>query len=206
MKKIVLSAFLILSFISLPLSAQVKDKSQELGLAAGGMMGDDLTKDGVLHLGDKGGVSLRYSYNLSQTFALEGNLFYSPNYTKVNADPTTDLSSREWAGSGFNLNDSKEELDAHFGAVDLNGIFYINPESNEVVYISAGPGIATASIDRTNSDNKSITGNAATGVKFYFAENAIFRVEGKYRYVDKLIDGGDSMNLFEATMGVSWEF
>ena len=125
---------------------------------------------------------------------------------------TTNLSAQQ---KGFNYQGiardaegnplSVTTLQVQVGIIDVSGVYYFNPASDEVFYVALGQGLAIARIDDTDDEN-SFCGNLATGLNFYFADSAIFKIEGKYRYVDKLIDGGDSMSIYEANIGVSWVF
>jgi hypothetical protein len=44
-------------------------------------------------------------------------------------------------------------------------------------------------------------------VKYFTTDQLLIRLDGRYRYIDKLVDTlDDSLNSFEMTLNVGWQF
>ena len=56
-------------------------------------------------------------------------------------------------------------------------------------------------------DDSGFTANAGVGIKYFVDDQFIVRLEGRYRYLDAVVDNFDtSLNTFETTLGVGWKF
>jgi opacity protein-like surface antigen len=186
---------------ALPASAQVQARSQEVEAYAGALFGDDLTDVRLSgqrpKLDDDVAFGLRYGFNLTDAWGLETSLGYSPN--KV-----TGL-----AGG---------DVDLDLWTLDLDGVYHFNQFGRVVPYVLAGVGYASADLDRdltgtvnaqpvTIRDDDGFTLNAGLGAKFFATDHLLFRLEGRYRYLDKVVEHFDhSLNTFETTLGVGYQF
>lgn len=202
MKNIVLIGAVLLSVLSPGFArAEILAGSQELGIHAGVLFGDDLTEETVsgtrTELGDNFVVGLNYSYNLTRHFGLEGRYTFNPNTAEET--PIGDI-----------------DLDLHL--IDANAVYHVNPRDPLVFYGTAGIGWALSDIDRdisgtvngtpvTISDETSITFNAGIGLKWEVAQRVSLRVDARYRYIDQVVDiREDQLNTVETTAGVAWVF
>jgi outer membrane beta-barrel protein len=186
---------------ALPASAQVQANSQEVEAYAGALFGDDLSDLRLSgrkpKLDDDFAVGLRYGYNFTDTWGLDASVGYSPN--KV---------------TGLTGGD----VDLNLTTLDIDGVYHFNRFGRVVPYVLAGVGYAFADLDReltgtangqpvALSDDDSFTLNAGVGAKFYATDHLLFRVEGRYRYLDKIVEHFDrSLNTFETTLGVGYQF
>src|SRR5262245_22855939 len=186
---------------AVPASAQVQAQSQEVEAYAGALFGDDLTDVRISgqrpKLDDDIAFGLRYGFNVTDAWGLEASLGYSPN--KV-----TNL-----AGGDVDLN---------LWTLDLDGVYHFTQLGRVVPYVVAGVGYASADLDRdlvgtvnaqpvTIRDDDGFTLNAGLGAKFFATDHLLFRVEGRYRYLDKVVEHFDhSLNTFETTLGVGYQF
>ncbi len=202
MKNIVLIGAVLLAILtSTKAWAEIRAGSQELGIHAGAIFGDDLTETNISgaqpELGNNIAVGLNYSYNLSRHFGLEGRYTFNPN--KAEKTPTGEI-----------------DLDLHL--VNLNAVFHVNPLDPFVFYGTAGVGWAFSDIDRgisgtvrgtpvTISDDDGLTFNAGIGLKWEVSQDISLRVDARYRYIDQLVDAReDQLNTVETTAGVAWVF
>ena len=186
---------------ALPASAQVQSNSQEVDAYAGELWGDDLTDRQITgrkpKLDDDVTFGLRYGYNFTPEWGLEASLGYSPNKAKG-------LEGRD--------------IDLDLTTLDLNGVYHFNTGTRFVPYMTAGVGYASAHLDHdilgtVNAqpvairDDNGFTLNAGFGAKYFATDKLLFRLEGRYRYLDKVVDRfDDSLNTFETTLGVGYQF
>lgn len=186
---------------ALPASAQVQANSQEVDAYAGALFGDDVTDVRITgqqpKLDDDAVFGLRYGYNFTDNWGIESSLSYSP--TKV-----TGL-----AGGDVDLN---------LTTLDMDAVYHFLPTGRIVPYVLAGAGYAVADLDRdvfgtVNGqpvqirDDDGFTLNAGVGAKYFATDHVLFRLEGRYRYLDKVVDRFDhSLNTFETTLGVGYQF
>ncbi len=184
-----------------PASAQVKAGSQEVDAYAGELFGDDLTDERISgtkpKLDDAVTFGLRYGYNFTDAWGLEASLGYSPNKVK-----------------GLTGGD----VDLDLTMLDLDAVYHFNLGNRFVPYVLAGVGYASANLDHdlqgsvngqpvTIRDDSGFTLNAGVGVKYFATDNLYFRAEGRYRYLDKVVDHFDrSLNTVETTLGVGYQF
>jgi outer membrane beta-barrel protein len=184
-----------------PASAQVPAGSQEVDAYAGALFGDDVTNTQISgrtpKLDDKLTFGLRYGYNFTDAWGFDASLGYSPN--KV-----TGL-----AGG---------DVDLDLTTLDLDAVYHFNPGGRIVPYVLAGAGYASASLDHalqgtvnaqpvTLRDDDGFTLNAGVGAKYFATDKLLLRLEGRYRYLDKVVDHFDhSLNTFETTLGVGYQF
>ncbi len=202
MKKIILIGAFLLAVVPPEFArAEIQAGSQELGIHAGALFGDDLTEETVSgtqpELGDDFVVGLNYTYNLTRHFGLEGRYTFNPNTAKET--PGADI-----------------DLDLHL--VDVNAVYHVNPHDPFVFYGTAGVGWALSDIDRdisgtvngtsvTISDDNSITFNAGIGLKWEVTQRISLRVDARYRYIDQVVDiRQDQLNTVETTAGAVWVF
>lgn len=184
-----------------PANAQVQAGSQEVEAYAGALFGDDLTETQVSgtkpKLDDDVTFGLRYGYNFTEAWGIEAALGYSPN------------KATHLAGS---------DVDLDLTTFDVDGVYNFTPSARLVPYVLAGVGYASAHLDHdlqgvvngqptTIRDDEGFTANAGVGAKFYATDKLLFRLEGRYRYLDKVVDHFDhSLNTFETTLGVGYQF
>jgi len=184
-----------------PAMAQVEAGSHEAHIYAGQLFGDDLTDSRISgktpKLDDDFVGGLRYGYNFTDSFGLEGSLGYNPN-------SVTGL-----AGS---------DIDIDLTTIDLNAVWHFNSGSQLVPYLTAGIGYASADLDRpirgtvngqpvSIDDDSGFTANAGAGLKYFATDRVILRVDARYRYMDALVDNfDDSLGGIETTIGIGWKF
>jgi outer membrane beta-barrel protein len=187
---------------ALPASAQVQANSQEVDAYVGALFGDDLTDRRISgqqpKLDDNVVFGLRYGYNFTDTWGIEGSLGYSPN--KVKGLPGADVDLDLWT-------------------LDIDAVYNFLPTGRIVPYVLLGAGYASANLDhdllgtangiqpvRIRDDN-GFTLNTGFGAKYYATDKLLFRLEGRYRWMDKVVDNFDqSLNTFETTLGVGYQF
>lgn len=196
-----LAAASALLFGALPASAQVQSGAQEVAAYGGALFGDDLTDVRITgqqpKLDDDVTFGLRYGYNFTDAWGIESSVGYSPNKVKgvVGGD-----------------------IDLNLTTLDVDGVYNFNPTGRIVPYALAGVGYAFADLDRDIlgvvgaqpvriTDEDGFTLNAGFGAKFYATDHLLFRLEGRYRYLDKVVDRFDhSLNTVETTLGVGYQF
>ena len=186
---------------AVPAMAQVQAGSQSVEAYAGALFGDDLTDVRLSgqrpKLDDDVTFGLRYGYNFTDAWGIESVLGYSPN--KV-----TNL-----AGG---------DVDLDLWTFDVDAVYHFNPSARFVPYVLAGAGYASANLDRdltgtvngapaTIRDDNGFTLNAGVGAKYFATDHLVFRLEGRYRYLDKVVEHFDhELNTFETTLGVGYQF
>jgi outer membrane beta-barrel protein len=186
---------------AVPAFAQVKAGSQSVEAYAGALFGDDVTDVRLSgqqpKLDDDVTFGLRYGYNFTENWGIETSLGLSP--TKVT-----------------NLTGGDVDLD--LWTLDVDAVYHFNPAGRFVPYVLAGAGYASADLDRDLTgtvnatpvairDDNGFTLNAGVGAKYFATDNLVFRLEGRYRYLDKVVDRfDDSLNTFETTLGVGYQF
>jgi outer membrane beta-barrel protein len=196
-----LGALSALLLNALPASAQVQAGSHEVDAYAGALFGDDLTDVQISgrqpELDDDVTFGLRYGYHFTDAWGIEAALGYNPS--KV-----TGL-----AGGDIDLN---------LTTLDVDAVYHFLPTGRIVPYVLAGAGYATADLDQdllgtvngqpvTIRDEDGFTLNAGVGAKFFATDKLLFRLEGRYRYLDKVVEHFDhSLNTFETTLGVGYQF
>lgn len=196
-----LAAVGTLALHALPASAQVQSGTHELHVYAGELFGDDLADTAISgsrpELDDDFTFGARYGYNFTDTWGVELSLGHSPN------------SVTRFAGG---------DIDLDITTLDLDAVWHFNLGTRVVPYLIAGIGYAIADLDRPIQgtvngqpvlvrDDNGFTFNADIGAKYFATERFVIRLEGRYRYVDKLVDAfDDSLNTFETTLGVGWLF
>jgi outer membrane beta-barrel protein len=194
-------AFGALAVHSIPAAAQAKANTQEVHIYAGELFGDDLTDRTISgtrpRLDDTGTFGARYAYNLTDVWGVELSAGYSPSHV-----------SRLGGGN----------VDLGLTTVDVDAVWNFTPRSLIVGYTVAGVGFANANLDRpirgvvngqavSLDDENGFTANAGIGAKYYATDNLVFRVEGRYRYLNSAVSNFDrSMNTVETTLGVGWRF
>lgn len=187
---------------ALPASAQVQANSQEVDAYVGALFGDEVTERRISgqhpKLDDDVNFGLRYGYNFTDTWGIEAAGGFSPN--KVKNLPGGDIDLDLWT-------------------LDIDAVYHFLPQNRIVPYVLLGAGYASANLDhdilgtvnglqpvRIRDDN-GFTLNAGFGAKYFATEHLLFRLEGRYRWMDKVVDNFDqSLNTFEATAGVGYQF
>lgn len=195
--------FGVLSILSAPgfALAEIRAGSQELGIHLGAFFGDDLTDTAVSgqqpELGDDFAIGINYTYNLVPNWGLEGRYTFNPSTAE---------------------NTPKGDIDLDVHLLDLNLLYYVNPKDPVVFYGTAGAGWALGDIDEdisgtvngvpvTISDDNGFTFNVGIGLKFEVTRQISLRLDGRYRFIDQLVDEQkEQLNTFETTAGISWVF
>lgn len=199
-----LSASVVLCLVSLPVYAAATSKPNELHVYAGELFGDDLTDTSVSgdqpELDDEIAFGVRYAYNFTRAWAIEGSLGFSPG---------TVIGIGSVAGG---------EIDMDVFLIDVDAVWTFTPGKKAEGYLVFGGGFASADLDQPiqgtvggNSvrveDDSGFTLNAGVGGKFLITESFMVRVEGRYRFIDALVDPlDDSLSTVEATVGAGWRF
>lgn len=201
---IVYAAALVLGLSPLPAVAQTKDGQSQVHMYAGELFGDDLTDTEVSgevpELDDDLVVGLRYGYYFTKSWGLEGSLGFSPNT----------------ANGVAGARGGEVDLDVYY--LDVNAVWNFTPNSKAVGYLTGGAGIAQADLDKpilgvvggrsvAIDDDSGFTLNAGVGLSYFATDHLIVRLDGRYRYVDALVDHLDnSLNTFEGSVGLGWAF
>ena len=185
-----------------PAMAQVTAGSQEVHAYVGETFGDDLTDRGISgrtpELDDDVTYGLRYGYNFTEAWGLELSL--GQTNTSVTGLPGRDT-------------------DLDLTTFDVDAVYHFNPSGRFVPYVLAGLGYASADLDRPIAgtvsgvgpvridDDNGFTVNAGVGAKYFVTDNVSLRLDARYRYLDKVVDRfDDSLNTFETTFGVGFQF
>lgn len=186
-----------LSVAAVPAMAQVTAGSQEVSAYVGEAFGDDVSDRKINgrtpELDDDLTFGLRYGYNFTDALGLELSL--GRTNTSV-----TGLATRD--------------IDLDLTTFDVDAVYHFNPSSRFVPYVLAGIGYASADLDRPIgvgavrvSDDNGFTLNAGVGAKYFITDTVSLRLDARYRYLDKVIDRyDDSLNTFETTFGVGFQF
>ena len=183
--------------------AQVQPNTHEVDVYVGELFGDDLTKSPINgstpKVDDDVTYGARYTYQFAPTWAVE---------LSAGSTPTT--------VTGLRGGDT--DLDLTTIDADLVYNFPLSSDGRLVGYVLGGAGYAFADLDRpiqgiangslvTVDDDDGVTANAGIGAKYFATEHVVLKVEGRYRYFDKLVDNlDDSLNGAEATVAVGYRF
>jgi outer membrane beta-barrel protein len=186
---------------AVPAIAQESAGRSEVSVYAGALFGDDLTKQpvsgSVPKLDDDFVAGLRYAYNFTPNFALEGSFGYNPN--KVTGVVGSDV-----------------DIDVY--TADFNAVWNFPGSTRLTPYVTAGVGYAFADLDRplvgtvgnqsvSIDDDEGVTVNAGAGLKYDFTDHFLVRLDARYRFIDKLVNqADDSLNGGEVTLGLGWRF
>lgn len=185
-----------------PAMAQVTAGSQEVHAYVGEVFGDDVTDRGVTgrtpELDDDVTYGLRYGYNFTDNWGLELSL--GQTNTALTGLPGRDI-------------------DLDLTTFDVDAVYHFNPSGAFVPYVLAGVGYASADLDRPLTgtvagvgpvridDDSGFTLNAGVGAKYFLTSNLSLRLDARYRYLDKVVERfDDSLNTFETTFGVGFQF
>jgi outer membrane beta-barrel protein len=196
-----LAALGALAFSAAPASAQTHERTQEVHVYGGELFGDTLTDTAISgskpELDDDVTYGIRYAYNFSNAWGLELSL------------GNTASSATKLAG---------KDIDLDLTTFDIDAVWNIQTGSRFVPYLVGGAGYARANLDEpilgtvngqavTINDDNGFTLNAGIGAKYFATDRFMIRLEARYRYVDKVLDNfDDSLNTFETTLGVGWQF
>jgi outer membrane beta-barrel protein len=184
-----------------PAGAQTQERTQELSAYAGELFGDPITDTAISgrkpELDDDVTYGLRYAYNFTDAFAIEASA------------GNTSSSVTKLAGG---------DIDLDLTTLDIDAVWNFKTGTKFVPYVVGGAGYAWANLDdpitgtvngqavRINDDG-GFTLNAGIGAKYYATDRFLIRLEARYRYVDAVVDNfDDSLNTFETTLGVGWQF
>lgn len=186
---------------AVPVLAQESAGSSEVSVYAGALFGDDLTKDAVSgsvpKLDDDFVAGLRYAYNFTPNFALEGSFGYNPN--KVTRLVGNDV-----------------DIDVY--TADINAVWNFETGTRLTPYVTAGVGYAFADLDKplagtvgtrpvSINDDEGVTLNAGGGLKYNLTDRFLVRLDARYRFIDKLVDQvDDSLHGGEVTLGLGYRF
>jgi OOP family OmpA-OmpF porin len=190
-----------LAVTAVPAMAQVTGGSQQVDVYVGEAFGDDVTDTRLTgrqpKLDDDLTYGLRYGLNLTDTWGLEMSVGRTD--TSVTGLP---------AGN----------TDLDLTTFDVDAIYHFNTHGPFVPYVTAGLGYANADLDRPLigtangnlvriEDDNGFTLNAGIGAKYFFTDTVSLRLDARYRYLDKVVDRfDDSLNTFETTLGVGFQF
>lgn len=178
--------------------------NNEIHFYAGGLFGDDLTEDEVSgqtpELDDDVVFGVRYAYNFTRSWAIEGSLGFSPN-------TATGVAT---AAGG--------EIDMDVFLLDVDAVWNFTPDEKVVGYLVFGVGFASADLDHSFQgtvggspveidDDSGLTLAGGVGAKFFPTDSFMIRVEARYRYIDALVDEvDDALNTVESSVGAGWKF
>jgi opacity protein-like surface antigen len=190
----------VLGLQALPALAQDAGK-QEVSVYAGALFGDDVTDRPISgqtpKLDDDFTYGLRYGYNFTDQLGIELSVGQSPNSVK---------------------NVAGGDIDLDLTTFDVDAVWNFRNSTRLYPYVFAGVGYAIADLDhRINgtvggqpvsiTDDSGFTLNAGAGVKYDATDHLFLRAEGRYRYLDKVVDRFDnSLNTVETTLGVGYRF
>ncbi len=196
-----LTALATVLFIGYPSLAGVKADQQEFHVFVGGLFGDDLTDNAISgqkpELDDDVVFGLRYGYSLTDAWAIEASLSFSPNTV-----------------TGVNGSD----IDMDIYALDVDAVWHFARQERAAEYVTFGAGYAQADLDHAITgldgnrevvidDDGGFTLNAGVGAKYFITDTIIARADARYRYVDKLIGSLDtSLNSLETSAGIGFAF
>lgn len=196
-----LTVLAALAASALPAYAQVQPRTSEVHVYVGDLIGDDLTDTAISgrtpELDDDLTYGIRYGYNVTENWGLELSLGYTP--TEV-----TNLSTAN--------------IDVDVTTLDLDAVYHFSTGNRFVPYLLAGVGYASADLDApirglvggqqvSIGDDSGFTLNAGVGAKYFATDRLVLWAEGRYRYVDGLVDAfDDSLNTFEPSLGIGWLF
>ena len=196
-----LAALGAIALHAVPAGAQTQERTQELSAYAGELFGDPITDTAISgrkpELDDDVTYGLRYAYNFTDAFAIEASA------------GNTSSSVTKLAGG---------DIDLDLTTLDIDAVWNFKTGTKFVPYVVGGAGYAWANLDdpitgtvngqavRINDDG-GFTLNAGIGAKYYATDRFQIRLEARYRYVDAVVDNfDDSLNTFETTLGVGWQF
>ena len=190
----------VLAFEAVPALAQDAG-TQEVSAYAGYLFGDDLTSQAISgrtpKLDDDFTYGLRYGYHFTDQFAIEASIGESPTSVK---------------------NVTGGDIDLDLTMIDVDAVWNFRNGTRFTPYVFAGVGYAFADLDRpilgtvgvtpvSIKDDDGFTANAGVGVRYQATDKLFIRAEGRYRYLDKVVDHfDDSLNTVETTLGVGYQF
>jgi outer membrane beta-barrel protein len=196
-----LTVLAALAVSALPAYAQVQPRTSEVQVYVGDLIGDDLTDTAISgqtpELDDDITYGIRYGYNITQNWGVELSLGLTP--TEV-----TNLSTAD--------------IDVDVTTLDLDAVYHFSTGNRFVPYLLAGVGYANADLDRPITglaggqqvsirDDSGFTLNAGLGAKYFATDRLSIWAEGRYRYVDGLVDAfDDSLDTFEPRIGIGYAF
>jgi len=178
--------------------------SQDVQVYVGEIFGDRLTQPLLWgttpRLDDSVTFGGRYTYNFMREFGLQLSAGYTPSR------------ATHVAGGDSNLG---------LTTLDLDAVWYVIPEyalfgHRFSAYAVAGAGYAWANLDhplygfaaaRPLTDSDGYTANAGLGAKYYLHDNFFLDLDGRYRYVSRVIsDYGQGLNSAETTLSLGYQF
>jgi outer membrane beta-barrel protein len=191
----------VLTLHAVPAAAEVRATTHEIHIFAGKLFGDDLTDTGISgrrpELDDDTFHGFRYGYNITDAWGVEASVDFSPT-----------------SATGVEGGD----IDLDLTTLDVDAIWHFNTDTRWAPYLLAGAGYAWADLDgpitgsvngrdASVDDDSGFTLNAGGGVKFFATGQFMIRFGARYRYLDTLTDKlDDSLNTYEATLGIGWRF
>jgi opacity protein-like surface antigen len=190
----------VVALQAVPALAQEAGK-QEVSVYAGALFGDDLTSQAISgrtpKLDDSFTYGLRYGYNFTDQLGIELALGESPS--KV-----TNLTGGD--------------IDLDLTTFDVDAVWNFHNGTRFTPYAFAGVGYAFADLDRailgtvgttpvSIKDDDGFTANAGLGVRYQATDHLFLKAEGRYRYLDKVLDRfDDSLNSVQTTLAVGYQF
>ena len=196
-----LPVVLAVALQSAPAAAQEEAHTQSVEIYAGELFGDKLTdvplSGRAPRLNDAALAGARYNYNFTDMWGIQLSSGYS--WSRASRVP----------GGADNLG---------LTTVDLDAVWNITPQYPVVAYVLAGAGYAWANLDTSITglidgrpvvltDSNGFTANVGIGAKYYVGNNLFVDVQGRYRYLNRLVSDPDQhLNTSETTLGVGWRF
>lgn len=202
MKKF-LFMFMLATFFTAGLAAaEIQPGGREFGIHAGAFFGDDLTDRSILgrrpELDDAFAIGANYTYFPTTALGVSGRYTFVPSEVK---------------------NTPGETVDMNVHLLDLNLLWNANPLDLWTIYLITGVGWAMGDLDGDISvgavagiplrisDDSGFTYNIGVGTSTRMTERISLRFEGRYRFINQMVDRfEESLNSWEATVGVGWGF
>lgn len=194
--------FMAALFTAGPAAAAIQPGSQEFGIHAGAFFGDELTDRPIFgrrpELDDSFALGFNYIYFPTSALGVSGRYTFVPSEVRRVPDRTADM---------------------NIHLLDLNLLWNANPLDEWTFYLITGIGWARANLDRDItigevggvtariSEDSGFTYNVGVGTVTPLTERMSLRFEGRYRFINQLIDRfEESLNTWEATVGIGWGF
>lgn len=175
--------------------AAAPDDPNELGVYVGYLYGDDLT-------------------SLANTPELDDDISYGIEYVRMFTDNWGFMARLGFAPDTV-TNVPGGDVDMDVTYLDLSATYQWNWDKVSL-YVPFGLGYAEGSLDRPLTgfgpgvridDDGGITYHVGLGLLFPVGSSTDIRIDARYRNMDKLVDSfDDSLDTFEATVGVGWTF
>jgi outer membrane protein W len=186
--------------------AQGQEVSQDVQIYAGYLFGDRLLGTALSgstpRLDDNGTFGARYTYHFTDQWGVQLSAGYSPNR------------AAHVGGGGSYLGLTTVDLDLEWD-IPLNFQF---AGHKLVPYSVVGAGYAWSDLNHSMSgiaggtpvtitDGNGYSANAGLGAKYYLTDNVFIDLDGRYRYLSKVVSNfGQGMNTSETSLAVGYRF